>query len=922
MVHKISITIAAEDQIAALSSQTVEPELLVKIKGMLQENIGCFKRSFYAWITVDEERKIITGTIDGEDFRYERPCNGLSVVEVVSTVLSLGAHLKRVYGGYESENEEEDEEELLLDLFDDIPVKEDVSEESNSKSVIRCVKFHFPTSWVQNVLEQYSDFWEEFTKCILTHHDATCGVYKDGYMTADIPETVYEQTMKNTANTMTSKYGMANIWDMIIVQERKLVHFSIRPERLCEDEILRKEPDFFSKFSNEVKKMEGVKIAYYFENEINVSVLEENVTDLLNFIERFLLDACEIDDPYNVLKLAVDDEVTKVKVEKYIQSYNARTVEELFAELEQRLLKQNEAEQQKPDKENSVKNVVENEKSEKSTNRVGARIGFEYPVKFSPEMMNYIKELRQVTQALDRINNLPQFYTKSLLISMDDGWGYSAFLKVIRDELLPFYHADADDVDVEEVMISESDGLERWLAVPKAIKTKAGRVAQRRNFSIAAFDIRDWMTEIGKLELLDCLRKIGQYSTNILCVFRIPYMDVKVVRNIEEQMSSVLSLRTIIVPPVSTENMVTYLKNKICESRFMIDEACDDWLEQWICQEKNDGNFFGYKTLDKMAGELIYHKALHNDGYGVLTYIEPKDIMPMLTEQFMAEDAYELLEGLIGITQVKTKVREIVAQIKLQKALAEQGKAVEKPSIHMMFTGNPGTGKTTVARIIGRILKQEGILRKGQFFEKQGNDFVGKYIGHSAPLVRASCRDAYGSVLFIDEAYGMAVEGTKWNSGAEVIATFIAEMENHRDDLCVIMAGYTDEMQEFMKVNSGLESRIPHIIEFPNYTREELIQIFFKMVDGNFEYEEALKDTLTEYINGIPEENFDTKEFSNGRFVRNLYEHLWGKAAYRISLSGEPEIVLKKEDMVSVIAEESISAMIEEKSKNKIGFRP
>lgn len=881
MVHEISVVIAAEDNYVAISSKTVEDELLLQIQKKLKEGMDRFVHSFYGLITVDIEKKKITGTMEGNDFRYERSCNSLAVADVVYAVFALEGHLKQLH-------------ELAQTVKDN---------RRRQSSVLRCVRLHFPTSWVQNVLEQYPDFWEEFTGCLLEHHDATCGVYKEGSMTVEIPEVVYEKTMENTANAMTRKYGMANIWDVIIVQERKLVDFCIRPEKLCEEEILRKCPDFFGKFSGEVKKIEGVKIAYYFKDEMNVSVIDENVLDLLQFIERFLWENCEIDDPYNVLKLAVNDEVVKVEVEDYIESYNDRTIDELFEELERRLIEQKEEEQRKTDK-------------------VMVRTGFDYPVKFSPEMMSYIKELRQVTKALNRINNLPQFYTKSLLVSMDDGWGYSAFLKVIRDELLPYYYVDVEDVDVEEITLGESEGIERWIALPKAIKAKAKSIAERRKFAIVSFDIRDWMTEIGGPELLDCLRKVGQYSANILCVFRIPYMDAKVVRSIEEQISRVLSLRTLIVPPVSVENMVTYLNNKIRETRFIIDDACDDWLEQWICQEKNAGNFFGYKTLDKMAGELIYHKALHDDGNKVLTYVMPEDIMPMLTEQFAVADAYALLEELVGIAQVKIKVKEVVAQIKLQKALEEQGKSVEKPSMHMMFTGNPGTGKTTVARIVGRILKQEGLLRKGQFFEKQGNDFVGKYIGHSAPIVRASCRDAYGSVLFVDEAYGMAVEGTKWNSGAEVIATFIAEMENHRDDLCVIMAGYTDEMQEFMKVNAGLESRIPHVIEFPNYTRDELAEIFFKMVDGNFEYEEALKETLTEYINSIPDEYFDSKEFSNGRFVRNLYEHLWGKAAYRISLSGETNVILKKEDMISVIAEESIGSMIAERSKNKIGFRP
>ena len=128
-------------------------------------------------------------------------------------------------------------------------------------------------------------------------------------------------------------------------------------------------------------------------------------------------------------------------------------------------------------------------------------------------------------------------------------------------------------------------------------------------------------------------------------------------------------------------------------------------------------------------------------------------------------------------------------------------------------------------------------------------------------------------------------------------------------------------MFEFLKNNSGLESRIPHIIEFPNYSKDELIEIFLHMVKKNFAYEDDLMEAVSEYINNIPKEQYETKEFSNARFIRNLYEHLWGKAAYRISLDGDSDIVLKKEDWVNVMAEENFVNMVEEKNKRTIGFK-
>lgn len=158
------------------------------------------------------------------------------------------------------------------------------------------------------------------------------------------------------------------------------------------------------------------------------------------------------------------------------------------------------------------------------------------------------------------------------------------------------------------------------------------------------------------------------------------------------------------------------------------------------------------------------------------------------------------------------------------------------PCIHMRFVGNPGTGKTTVARIIGTILKEKGILRNVNFFEHSGRELCGRYVGETAPKTSAMCRDAYGSVLFIDEAYSLYRDDGFSNAdyGREAIDTLIAEMENHRSDLMVIMAGYPDDMDKLMNGNADLKSRMPYLIEFPNYARGQLAEIFLSMAGKSF----------------------------------------------------------------------------------------
>ena len=283
-------------------------------------------------------------------------------------------------------------------------------------------------------------------------------------------------------------------------------------------------------------------------------------------------------------------------------------------------------------------------------------------------------------------------------------------------------------------------------------------------------------------------------------------------------------------------------------------------------------------------------------------------------------DPRELLSKLIGMADVKRHIEEIVIQIKTQKEMAAQGLVLERPCIHMMFTGNPGTGKTTVARILARLMKEEGVLRKGYFYEITGRNLCGRYIGETAPKTSMYCRDAYGSVLFIDEAYSL-YQGDGKDYGKEAVQTLLAEMENHRDDFCVILAGYKSEMEQLMTINPGLESRIPYVIHFPNYTREEMEQIFFAMMDGTFTYEESLKETVHDFFESIPDSMMEDESFSNARLVRNLFERAWGKAAYRRSLSGEVELEIRKEDLQSASEEGEFKKLLEKKNAHKrIGF--
>lgn len=253
--------------------------------------------------------------------------------------------------------------------------------------------------------------------------------------------------------------------------------------------------------------------------------------------------------------------------------------------------------------------------------------------------------------------------------------------------------------------------------------------------------------------------------------------------------------------------------------------------------------------------------------------------------------ALDVLEKMIGISSVKEEVKSLINFVRFRKARMDKGLMVTPSTLHLVFTGAPGTGKTTVARLIAQIYKDIGLLTKGHLVEVSRTDLVGEYVGHTAPKTTEKFKEAIGGVLFIDEAYSLSVQGSEKDFGKEAIDTLVALMENYREKIVIIVAGYSEPMKMFIQSNPGLDSRFPTKIHFDDFNNEELLEIFKKKC-------EEQSYTLTSGAIFKAQLYIENNNFSisNGRGIRSLFEGVERNLAGRLSSIVDPT----KEELTTI----------------------
>lgn len=349
------------------------------------------------------------------------------------------------------------------------------------------------------------------------------------------------------------------------------------------------------------------------------------------------------------------------------------------------------------------------------------------------------------------------------------------------------------------------------------------------------------------------------------------------------------------LPNYTNKELILITEKIAAENDYLLTEDAKQEVDYRIDMERVDDTFGNARTVRNIVLEAIFKKGSEKAGQNkhILDYtiLDKEDFGVEKTASF--ETPYEHLERLIGLSALKDELRTLVSFVKMQQFRRKKGLPTVPIQLHSVFTGNPGTGKTTVAKIYAELLKECGILKRGHLIIASRADFVAGYVGQTAGKTKKKIREALGGVLFIDEAYSLLSQ-TTGDYGKEVVDTLVDEMTKHNENLVIVLAGYPNEMNQLLESNPGLRSRFKKFFLFPDYSAEELVAIIET-------YAERFQYKLTEEARSFVSENIEIEDFKgNGRFATNLVDEMIQAQAMRLIGVELEEVLLEKATSLEV----------------------
>ncbi len=535
------------------------------------------------------------------------------------------------------------------------------------------------------------------------------------------------------------------------------------------------------------------------------------------------------------------------------------------------------------------------------------------------------KEYCRKLRLISRNDASKSFIPPYMLVSIDQGAGFSTiagkYIRLLKE--LEYLPGSCSDNPVEHAL---SKGNEKMNGSGSTMS-----MLENSSHVMYAIDISDWLGnrlyDPYVKKVLRFIWKMRRENPSVGFIFKMPNVEQFVIDRVRDVFESILNVEIIRIDPPEKEEMSLYVQMGLKKylDRESLDSKTVSLINSIIINKMGGGKFFYYSAMSNLLREISFMAAINSSNGQDITYT----LSQMLPEGSKShKSGRDRLDELIGLENIKNSIDEITASILFNKERNRQkGVHNKRPNLHMIFSGAPGTGKTVVARVIGKIFKEQGILETGDLLEVTRKDLVGEYIGQTALKTASVCKAALGNVLFIDEAYALVNDTTdRRDFGFEAVSTLVTELENHRGEFVCIMAGYEEDMERLFELNPGLRSRFAYKIDYSNYSREELGLIYFFQIKDQCLYDEKFEEYVMNFFKNIDKAVFEGKNFANARFVRNIAERSIAKAYVRLSKTKERpvdnKIRLSTSDFDEAIASKDIKQTLGEKNKRPIGFLP